>query len=1235
MPNIEFKQTIQNALKAFSGQPLAKAAANLFETLGYRSDKHLPITPNTATQFQTMFDPHDHLNVEKTLLSEWQSVDFLFQVTDEEILGAMAGQGQLFNKQMMDNAIIESYLFFAVGLKGRNYSRTQLAMATREINKIFPMPVMVLFHYDDLLTLAIITRRLNKRDASKDVLEKVTLIKDISTIDPHRAHIEILHDLSVRQLAASYPFSNFVELQRAWEKTLDTSELNKRFYRDVADWYFWATGTAKFPKDAETEMSVIRLITRLIFVWFIKEKGLVPDTLFDGRKLKDILQYNDPKKSDYYKAILQNLFFATLNTEMGERKFRGRNKNPDGLDQHHGISTVYRFEDYFKVSKEAALRLFAGIPFLNGGLFECLDKSEEKIYIDGFSDNPKNQPILPDELFFGQERTVDLSKAYGDERRNKEKVRGLIPIFESYKFTVEENTPIEEEIALDPELLGKVFENLLAAYNPETGTTARKQTGSFYTPREIVDYMVDEALIAYLESKLDGSQGARERLRHLLAYNNEPHQLSEDEEQSLISAIDLIKVLDPACGSGAFPMSMLHKLVFILNRLDPENNQWHELQKSKAIKETEKAYNIGDVDERRQRLQDIDETFESNTSDYGRKLYLIENCIYGVDIQPIAVQIAKLRFFISIVVEQKTDLEKPNLGIRPLPNLETKFVAANTLIGIDEPEVKKNTVISFGDHLIRDKRAELKAVRHKIFSDRSPQSKRRHRDRDKQLRTEIVDLLKADWGKEAALQLAIWDPYDQNTSAGFFDLEWMFGIESGFDIVIGNPPYIGEKGHKELFDIVKSGNLRKFYLGKMDYFYFFFHASLNFGKDYSHISFITTNYYLTAYGAKKLRGDFRNRAIIQRLINFNEFKLFENALGQHNMITMLSKQNNVNFVSQNSITRRNGFFTEDILKNILDKKDTETEYFDIPQKNLYEGDECYIRLTGISDLMSKDTVNKILAKIKLNGKALDDICNVDAGLHPGVDRISGKILKKYPKLNLELNEGVFVLSENEARIFNGKKYLKPLYKSSDIQQWSILPNNYFILYSSPHHEIKDDLFTSHISKFKKILEDVRMINNENINSWKYLRRGVLNEMIYTNIPKIVAPYRSNMNRFAYTTDYFYGSQDIYFITEKSSLISLKYLLALLNSKLYFYWLYYKGKRKGNALELYQKPLSEIPIKVISESMQLPFIELVDKIIAKKHEDLHAEISNLEREINQMVYRLYGLTSEEIKLVESN
>ncbi|MCA9982311.1 MAG: hypothetical protein KDD89_15810, partial [Anaerolineales bacterium] len=394
---------------------------------------------------------------------------------------------------------IESYLFIALRLTGESYSRTQLAQITREINKLFAMPVMLIFQHGQTLTLSIINRRLHKREVSKDVLEKVTLIKDIRLATPHRAHLEILFDLSLEELQRHHPIHNFVELHRAWQTTLDSSELNKKFFNEIANWYFWAVNEVTFPPEAgpdETRnaTSMIRLITRLVFVWFLKEKGLVPEALFNKTELDKLLTWNDFNDSTYYKAILQNLFFATLNQEMNtpakpdNRKFRGTRES--GQAQHYMIHNVYRYEKYFQ-DPTAALALLADIPFLNGGLFECLDKKVDgqPIRIDGFSDRTDNPLCVPDELFFGAERTVDLNQTYGTSGKSY-KVRGLIETLNRYKFTIAENTPIEEEIALDPELLGKVFENLLAAYNPETGTTARKQTGSFYTPREIVNYMV-------------------------------------------------------------------------------------------------------------------------------------------------------------------------------------------------------------------------------------------------------------------------------------------------------------------------------------------------------------------------------------------------------------------------------------------------------------------------------------------------------------------------------------------------------------------------------------------------------------------------------------------------------------------------------------------------------------------------------------------------------------------------
>jgi very-short-patch-repair endonuclease len=854
-----------------------------------------------------------------------------------------------------------------------------------------------------------------------------------------------------------------------WQKAFDVEAVTKQFYNEIANWYFWASDHVRFPKpsgianaDAYKAQSLIRLITRLIFCWFVKKKGLIPDDLFDLPRLTALLKKGErlatSKDTIYYKAILQNLFFATLNQEMGKRQFRKRNKDPHGRDPHHGITNLYRYEDAF-VDPKAFLDLMRNIPFLNGGLFECLDKvyrAEENlpdVRIDGFSDHPKNPLSVPDFLFFGDECEVDLSAAYREKRYRRAKVRGLIHTFSRYNFTVTENTPLDQEVALDPELAGKVFENLLAAYNPETATTARKATGSYYTPREIVDYMVDESLIAYLGTKLrelspalskeegvdltpspspeergedhtpspspnregnvpprymttdakkwkylkplarehrknpteaenilwqrlrknqlgvhfrrqhaidwfiadfvciekklvvevDGEihkeqreydaerteylnahgfrvirfwnnevirdadgvikrirqalddpaplpsplgRGAGEgsindlesKLRHLFAYNDEPHQFTKEEVRALIAAIDNLKALDPACGSGAFPMGLLHRLVFILRKLDPDNTEWPERQRQRAIAETARAFDIGDKDERERRLKDINEVFEQNASDYGRKLYLIENCIYGVDIQPIAVQIAKMRFFISLVVDQKIDDAKPNRGVRALPNLETKFVAANTLIGIEKPESQGKL---FADPQVIKLMQELGNIRHQMFTAKTPLQKQRLRERDdairkvmaEEVKTAFVRSAKEDEEKikeelqkaklaleeekskppqwqitsvenlfgeieekridlskkrkqlladrikelEARLnrtkqvtkeidaivkQLAYWDPYDQNASADFFDPEWMFGLREGFDIVIGNPPYVSSKElkNKELYN---------------------------------------------------------------------------------------------------------------------------------------------------------------------------------------------------------------------------------------------------------------------------------------------------------------------------------------------------------------------------------------------------------------------------------------------------
>lgn len=314
MTELSLKEKIQGALKAFDGGTVRDSARHLLNTLGYISDKKIDLAPNTVASFLAEFDPEQKLNRNHALIAEWRSVDMLFQLTGEEL--SQPGQVRLaFSGGQVDNTIIESYLFFAIDLAGHIYTRTQLAGITREVNKRFPMPVMLIFRHGESLTLAIIGRRLNKRDESRDVLEKVTLIKDIAFADPQRAHIDILHDMSLSALYEDFNFHNFVGLHNAWEKCLDTSRLNERFYRDIANWYFWALKHPCLvpPRNVRTEdqrsIFIIRFITRLIFCWFLQEKeGLIPRDFFRRHVVAQWLKDFSERSGTYYKAVLQNLF---------------------------------------------------------------------------------------------------------------------------------------------------------------------------------------------------------------------------------------------------------------------------------------------------------------------------------------------------------------------------------------------------------------------------------------------------------------------------------------------------------------------------------------------------------------------------------------------------------------------------------------------------------------------------------------------------------------------------------------------------------------------------------------------------------------------------------------------------------------------------------------------------------------------------------------------------------------
>ena len=831
------REAIKSALAAILTGDLLEKSKNLLSTLGYRSELTLELS-STVHDFFEEFPPlNPNTKTEQEFRKHAESAQIIFQFTKDEI-DRDPQQITLLESNSFDKGNIKSFLFCAVELKDNNYSRTKYAEFTREINKRLFAPTVILFRAGDRLTVAFADRRPDKTDGDRDVLGQVTLIKDIRLNNPHRAHLDILSELSldecVQWMNDNRKPKNFDGLLAAWLAKLDTEELNKQFYRKLFAWFEWAIEVATFPTDEnrviKPEEHVIRLITRLLFIWFIKEKGLVADELFNKSQIQDLLKEDDFDNGDsYYRAVLQNLFFATLNTEIDKRKFS------KGNNSDHRNSSVYRYKKQMS-DPDSLLELFDQIPFINGGLFDCLDSfkatGEGGYRIDCFSDKQYHKLSIPNRLFF-------------DENR------GLLPLLEHYKFTVEENTPIEQEVALDPELLGRVFENLLAAYNPETGATVRKQTGSYYTPRAIVDYMVEEALIATLSQKCEPTDGDTElwdeRLHYLLdyaqAFDDANEWFDDVEKDTVVRAISELKVLDPAVGSGAFPMGMLHKLTLALRRLDPDNNRWEKLQKERAIQRTEVAFDTQDDEARREELVEIDETFKRyRDSDFGRKLYLIQNSIFGIDIQPVACQIAKLRFFISLAIEQEPEQNAENFGIKPLPNLETRFIAANTLMGLNrQPFLISNKA--------RDLEQELRDNRERHFHATTRQRKRACKIRDEELRTELAAELKHFGMSDTdAERIAHWDPYDQNATADWFDSEWMFGITEGFDVVIGNPPYVRQEKIKELKPSLKKRYAC--YTGAADLYVYFYERGLQLLNANGIHTFICSNSWLDVnYGA--------------------------------------------------------------------------------------------------------------------------------------------------------------------------------------------------------------------------------------------------------------------------------------------------------------------------------------------------------------------------------------------------
>ncbi|WP_375577431.1 Eco57I restriction-modification methylase domain-containing protein [Paracidovorax oryzae] len=1252
--NSALRQSIQDALQSFATQPLATGAIALLHTLGYSSDKtaELGSTAEAVLGSIEQFRPElGSINRAKVHASRWKSCAFLFQLTNDEIPSLALGQAPVAADGKLTQGQIESFVFLAIDLQGEGWSRSQLATIARELNKRFPMPAIFLFRQEELFSLAVIDRRQNLRDASRDVIDsRITVIKDVRLTAPHRAHIDILASLALVNLGDKRRPGNFRELYDAWIDTLSTQKLNKDFYQQLAWWYMWAAKEVEFPKGGGPDrnaIGVIRLLTRLIFVWFIKERGLVPNTLFEREALCGLLKQapdTAPDESNYYHAILQNLFFATLNQEMGnDRRWA---KTGSGMKGDYLISLVYRHQDAFKHPETVLQDYFAHVPFLNGGLFECLDEqltdedlarrpelkklvvqegNGSVLRIDGFSRRPDAQAKVPNKLFFGGTDDATLNTEF-ETKGKRYPVKGLIDLLDSYKFTVDENTPLDEEVALDPELLGKVFENLLASYNPDTRSTARKQSGSFYTPREVVDYMVDEALIAYFTRHLPHGEQREQDLRQLLSHADTEHVFGEAEADALVLAIEQLKVLDPACGSGAFPMGVLAKLFVALKKLDPDNRRWRDQNLAPLQQRLALAKKTPDPVQRDAEIEDAEAALEKHKkdfadpayADYTRKLYLIEKCIFGSDIQPIAVQIAKLRFFIALIVSQPIDRSKPNWNITPLPNLETKIVAANTLFGVPRHGAQGSLL---DDPAIAEKEAELRDANAAYFTSRTRATKKRRKDKVQKLHEELVTLLKRDGFVTAndAERMARWDPFDQNRYADFFDVEWMFGMpraqdnsEAVFDIVIANPPYVRHEDIKDLTPVLKSEYHYECAASRADLYVFFYERSVKLLKPQGVLSFITSNKWYRAKYGENLRLFMASHMRLNSIIDFGDEAVFT-ALAYPTIVIATRREQPLNPAPASDQVRALNWSQEHPVEQF--PVVFQQEAFDVPQSEL--------KKQGWQ--LEPQSQRKLLARIRSAGTPLGEY-------------VQGRF---YYGIKTGLNEAFVIDGATRQRLIaedpKSAELIKPYLRGRDVKRWKVeWADLYLIAFPFGFHEQLSEYpaILKHLSQFEDALRkrgqctSSRGGKSEGQHHWLELDNNPKESYLAEfEKPKILVPAIEDGVEYAPDLEGFYGN-------DKTSIIvteEWRYVLGVLNSSL-SWWITrqtFSGKQ-GGFYEFKPMYVSNFPIPSGTSTQKALMSSVVDAVLGTRDQ-------RYEQLINGLVFELFfpeELHASNIRLFEA-
>ena len=617
---------------------------------------------------------------------------------------------------------------------------------------------------------------------------------------------------------------------------------------------------------------------------------------------------------------------------------------------------------------------------------------------------------------------------------------------------------------------------------------------------------------------------------------------------------------------------------------------------------------------------------------YNLKRETIKNSIFACDLDPSAIDIARLRLWLSLVIDNQIyDQNKEEFGYstkpKPLPNFDCNIICGDSLIDefeniqlLTENNALKNECVNRQRDILDpefnrmiNNLINLQTI---LYDEKDHIEKESLKERINNIYNQIVEEQLAPYPNlvvkyrlailKSSKPFILWQLYFPK----------VFRDNGGFDIAIGNPPYIGESGHKELFRPVAATEFgKKYYQAKMDYFYFFFHKALNILKPGGFCALITTNYYLNAAGAKTLRSDFASRACIIKMLNFNELRIFQSALGQHNIITFLKK--GTQGPVKCCITERKGLGNTEILHSIMHWNDPKTKYFEINSGSLYDSG-------GNIVFHEEDT---ILQKMK----ELRNFTFKKEEIGSGIDILQECVVEEHLKINPGLipGKGIFAIESDEIPDlhFSEKemKVLKPYYTAEQIHKYAIVGKNHkWILYcdSSISDNIEDyPHLKQHLDQYCEVM------TSDNAPYGLHRPRKLLQFVG----KKILSKRMTKEPCFTYADKDTFVTR-AYMTIKPSENIDLYYLVGLCNSHLFYYWLFNNGKRKGKQLQVDQAPLLELPLYIPNKNDQALISNTVADIILKVSEGKNYD--ELEKRLNEKVYKLYNLNESEINVVRS-